>query len=61
MNSYVHAATRMWWLLLLGVLAGGYVALHLARQHKPATYSSSAQLLVDSTERPFLRTGVSQG
>lgn len=61
MNSYVRAATRMWWLLLIGLLAGAFVTVHLARKHKPASYSASAQLLVDSTERPFLRTGISQG
>jgi capsular polysaccharide biosynthesis protein len=60
MNSYVRAALRMWWLVLIGVLAGGYVAVHVAKRHKPPTYGASAQLMVDSTERPFLRTGITQ-
>jgi capsular polysaccharide biosynthesis protein len=60
MNSYLRAAMRMWWLVLIGVLAGGYVAVHIAKKHKPPTYSASAQLLVDSTQRPFLRTGSTQ-
>jgi len=51
----------MWWLLVIGLLCGAFVTVHLARKHKPASFSATAQLLVDSTERPFLRTGVSQG
>jgi hypothetical protein len=50
----------MWWLLLIGLVAGAYIAIHIAKRHKPPTYSASAQLLVDSTERPFLRTGITQ-
>lgn len=60
MNSYVRAAVRMWWLVLIGVVAGGFVAVHIAKNHKPPSYSASAQLMIDSTERPFLRTGVTQ-
>jgi hypothetical protein len=50
----------MWWLVLIGVLAGAFVAVHLASKHRPTTYSASAQVLVDSTERPFLRTAITQ-
>lgn len=60
MNLYARAAVRMWWLLIIGLVAAGYVALHIKRNHKPPTYSASAQLFVDSTERPFLRTAITQ-
>jgi chemotaxis protein histidine kinase CheA len=60
MNSYLRAAVRMWWLVLIGVVAAGFVAVHIAKKHKPPTYAASTQLMVDSTALPFLRTGITQ-
>lgn len=60
MNPYLRAATKMWWLLVIGIIAGVVAAAYIVRKHKPPTYSASTQLMVDSTDRPFLRTSITQ-
>jgi len=55
---YSRAFLRFWWVLALGLAAAVAVGGLVAKRHRPPTYSTSSQLLVDSAEHPFLRVSV---
>src|ERR1700733_4985217 len=55
---YSHAFLRFWWVLMLGLAAAVAVGGLVAKRHRPPTYSTPSQLLVDSAQHPFLRVSV---
>jgi hypothetical protein len=70
-NVYVRGLLRFWWVVVIGLgvaLFGAIVSVEHIRFSAPpkltsrahVTYSSSAQLLVDSPTSPFFRTAISK-
>ena len=69
-NPYVRGLTRFWWLLVIGVAVAGVAALLSVyridfgsvppslEKRDEVVYTSSARLLVTSTEAPYFRTTV---
>jgi len=55
---YSRAFLRFWWVLALGLVAAIAVGGIVAKRHRPPTFSTYSQLLVDSAQHPFLRTGI---
>jgi hypothetical protein len=72
MNPYVRALIRFWWILLLGVLVAGLAAVSMQyridlstfppelTERATSTYSTTARLLVTSSEVPHLRISLSR-
>jgi hypothetical protein len=71
-NPYVRAALRFWWVLVLGVLVASLTAVamqyrtdfsslppKLEERTKP-TYSTTTRIILDSADRPYLRTSLTR-
>jgi hypothetical protein len=71
-NPYVRAALRFWWVLVLGVLVASLAAVamqyrmdfsslppKLEARSQP-TYSTTARLLINSRDQPYLRTSLTR-
>jgi hypothetical protein len=71
-NPYVRAALRFWWVLVLGVLVASLAAVamqyrmdfsslppKLEARSQP-TYATTARLLINSRDQPYLRTSLTR-
>ena len=71
-NPYVSAALRFWWVLVLGVLVASLAAVamqyrmdfsslppKLEARSQP-TYATTARIVINSTDQPYLRTSLTR-
>lgn len=54
--STAGALGRYWWLVLLGVLAGAFVAAAIYKLEAPAKHTATTQVFVNSPSQLYLRT-----
>jgi len=59
-NSNVRALARFWWLVVIGLIAGAAAATAVYRAETNKRYAATTQLLVNSPNAPYLRTGQTQ-